>query len=124
MRDGQISSDSASRVGMLLDAIDRVMEREAKRLQADAERQLEDGTLDPPTPSGSCGVAVHPQLPDELRWRVMVLGSSVEDINFWIRRDDQDGGQWYTLTEIETGTEVGGVEPREACENYFRTDWP
>jgi hypothetical protein len=104
-----ISADSANRIGILLDSIDRILKREQEEAQAKANREGER-------------IAAFPGLPPELRWRVMVLGASVEDLNFWIRRDDQDGGRWYTLTEIETGCSVGGVDAREACENYFRQD--
>lgn len=107
MQERPISDDAANRIGMLLDSIERILEREQKEAQRIADR---DGEV----------IAAFPGLPPELRWRVMVLGSSVEDINLWIRRDDQDGGQWYTLTEIETGCDAGGVEPLEACERYFR----
>lgn len=109
MQERAISDDAARRVGVLLDSIERILATEQQAAQREADRKGERA-------------AAFPGLPPELRWRAMVLGSSVEDINFWIRRDDQDGGQWYTLTEIETGVTVGGVEPREACERYFSDD--
>jgi hypothetical protein len=104
-----ISAEAAKRIGILLDSITRILEREQEDAQREANKANE-------------GIAVFPRLPPDLRWRVMVLGSSVEDLNFWIRRDDQDGGRWYTLTEVESGYEVGGVDAREACENYFKND--
>ena len=106
----QISDDAASRIGILIDSIERILGREQQRIQGELEKE---------EPNRFWAFA---GLPPELRWRVMVLGCSVTDINLWIRRDDQDGGQWYELTEIETGVSVGAVEPREACERYFRTD--
>lgn len=49
------------------------------------------------------------ELPEALRRRVMVLGCSTRDINFWIRRDDPvDDGQTYKLTEGQASAQDTG----------------
>jgi hypothetical protein len=109
MHERPIAAAAAGEIQSLLDTIDTILSTEQQRMQDQADAAGEQ-------------IAVFPGLPEDLRWRVMVLGCSVEDLNLWIRRDDQDGGRWYTLTEIETGTSIGGVEPREACECFFAQD--
>lgn len=104
-----ISEEAAKVIEEHVQCIEGIMRKEAERLQHE---------LDPERAKH----VYFAGLPDELRWRIMVLGCSAEDYNLWIRRNDQDGGQWYELTEVETGCGVGGVTPREACENYFRDD--
>jgi hypothetical protein len=97
-----ISVAAAAEVRRHLDAIAAVIARDAAAFPEEPGR------------------VVFPGLPEDLRWRVMVLGASVEDMNFWVRRRDEDGARWYVATEIETGVEVGGVSERDALENYFR----
>lgn len=109
-RERPISADSANRIGILLDSVDRILKREQEEAQAKADRNGER-------------ICAFPGLPEDLRWRVMVLGASVEDCNFWVRREDQDGGQWHLVTEIETGVTVGGVTEREALDNYFKGEF-
>jgi hypothetical protein len=107
-----ISADSANRIGILLDSIDRILKREQEEAQAKANREGER-------------IAAFPGLPPELRWRVMVLGASVEDLNFWIRRDDQDGGQWYTLTEPCSSTApCSPSSSSPSCSSSGATAWP
>jgi len=106
MQERPISDDATYKIGVLLDSIERVLKKEQEQAQATADAKGER-------------IIAFPGLPADLRWRVMVLGASVEDNNFWVRREDVDGARNYKLTEIETGVEVDGVEAREACENYF-----
>lgn len=104
----EISPDAANRIGILLDSIDRIMDREQEAMQLEADRKNEP-------------IMCLPALPDALRWRVMVLGCTVEDMNFWVRRDPAEPNvEWYIATEIETGCDVHGVSAREALNNYFK----
>ena len=98
-----ISDDAAHRIGVYLDTIERIV-REEENQRTDHGPPLD--------------------LPESLRKRMMGLGSSVHDLNFWIRRVDDDdlGGQRYVLSEIESGLDLEGVEPRELCDDYFRAD--
>lgn len=113
MQEREISADAANRIGLLLDSIERILKREQEAAQAKVDRD------DERTTRGE-RVAAFPALPPELRWRVMVLGCSVEDMNFWVRRDpDEPGCEWYVATEIETGCDANGVSPRDALDNYF-----
>jgi hypothetical protein len=105
-----ISADAANRIGILLDSIDRILAKERDRIKAEATAKERDQH------------AFFAGLPEGLRWRIMVLGCSVEDMNFWVRRKDEDGGRWHLCTEIETGMTVGGVDAREAVDNYFKGD--
>jgi hypothetical protein len=102
-----ISDDATYRIGVLLDSIERVLKREQEDADAAAKRKGEE-------------VVVFPKLTPEQRMRFMEIGCSVEDLNFWIRREDQDGGRWHILQEIETGYEVGAVDARDCCEQYFK----
>ena len=113
MYEREISADAANRIGILLDPIDRILKREVEAAQAKIDRDDERDQR-------GYRVIAFPGLPSELRWRVMVLGSSVQDMNFWVRRDPAEPGcQWYIATEIETGTDAHGVSAREALDNYF-----
>lgn len=106
----EINADATNRIGILLDSIDRILAREEKRITEEA------------TPEERQRHHFFSGLPEALRWRFMVHGCSVRDMNFWVRREDQDGGRWYLCTEIETGMTVGGVDAREAVDNYFKAD--
>lgn len=114
MQEREIGVDAANRIGILLDSIERILKREQETAQAKSDYAGERTT------SGD-HVAVFAGLPDVLRWRVMVLGCSVEDMNFWVRRDPAESSsvEWFIATEIETGCEANGVTPREALDNYF-----
>lgn len=113
MPERQISADAANKIGMLLDSIEGILQREQEASRAKADRVAGDR-------DAGDRVAVFAGLPSELRWRVMVLGCSVEDMNFWVRRDpDSPGVEWFIATEIETGGETNGVTAREAMNNYF-----
>lgn len=106
-----ISEGAAVSIATLLNSVDEILASEVSRIKAQA------------TPEERERHAFFPGLPEELRWRVMVLGSSVEDLNFWVRKSDEDpGGRWYVCTEIETGTDAGGVDAREAIDNYFKNE--
>lgn len=114
MQEREITADAASCIRMLLDSIDGVLKREQEAAQATADRN------DERTPNGD-RVMAFAGLPEELRWRVMVLGCSVEDLNFWVRHDPETPAdqQWYVATEIETGCDAYGISPRDALDNYF-----
>jgi hypothetical protein len=108
LKETEISEDAANRIGILLDSIDRIMAREREEAQTKAERE------DRP-------IVAMPGLPHDLRWRVLVLGCSVEDMNFWVRHDPETPAdqEWYVATEIETGCDVYGVSARDALDRYF-----
>lgn len=48
----------------------------------------------------------------------MTLGSSVDDLNLWIRSDGEHAGMTL-CTEIETGVTTADSDPREAIMNYL-----
>jgi hypothetical protein len=113
MQEREISADAANRIGILLDSIERVLTREQEAAQARVDHADERD-------SQGYRIMAFPGLPSALRWRVMVLGSSVEDMNFWVRHDpDEPDVKWFIATEIETGTHAHGVSAREALDNYF-----
>lgn len=103
----QISDVATKQVKMLLSSLERIMKMECERLQAEDDNNEDDKHV------------VFVQLPEELRWRVMVLGSSINDINLWIRRIEE-GKEFYQFVEIETGTSENGTSPLECCELYFK----
>lgn len=97
MPDRQISADAANEIGMLLDSVEHILAHEQETQHSDRV-----------------------DLPPELRWRVMVLGCSVDDMNVWIRRDPGlTGIEWFIATEIRTGCDANGATAREAMNNHF-----
>lgn len=110
----EISPEAASHIGSLVDSITAILKSEQEVAQAKAD------DLDERTDRGD-RVAVFAGLPEDLRWRVMVLGCSVEDYNFWVRHDPETppDQEWYIATEIESGGDAYGVSARDALENYF-----
>ncbi len=68
--------------------------------------------------------ARYSEFSDDDRWRLMVLGCSINDINLWVRRtpdpsDDDLAGLRFVATEIETGCTAYGETAALAISNYF-----
>lgn len=64
-------------------------------------------------------------IPDDLRSKLLTMGSSINDLTFWVRQRAQEGdlgSRMYWAEEMEAGTGCWGVSAREALDNYFRDD--
>lgn len=58
-------------------------------------------------------------IPRELRWKLLAMGSSMNDHSFWIERIE-DEPVMYRATEIESGVSAASAPtPQEAMENYW-----
>jgi len=96
----QISEESRIQIDEHLQAVEELLAVEQERI-ADAA-----GDFDEPP---------FPELPEALRWRLMVLACSLQDHLLWIR--SHAGG--HELTEIETGVSAIGADAADACRRYF-----
>jgi hypothetical protein len=75
------------------------------------------------------GLTRDEDLPEDVRYKLLVLACSLRDFTFWVRRRPQEddagelpGDQMYCAQEIESGGEQWGVTPREALDRHFRRD--
>lgn len=99
----------------LFSALDRIV----VELDAELTRLVEAGHVD----------WNEKQLPDAIRARLLIAGSSMDDYVFWVRRRAQDGdlsdspeSQMFWAEEMEAGTGAWGVNAREALDHYLSDD--
>lgn len=71
-------------------------------------------------------------IPEDLRYKLMVLASSTKDYLFWLHTVDSEeisdeeirkaGGTWWEVLEVESGVAEYGLEEKDAVDKLFRAD--